>query len=233
MQLWLPEVGGALDAALDDQDELMTLLGILAKREVVRARARAKSSMSAQVRTQGRWVGGRVPYGYLLSDAGPHPNKADAHWGWRPHRLDANPDTGPIVGWIFEARLAGHSVARITRALNDVGIGCPSAADRASNPHRSGDAWGVRTVQEILANPVYTGHMVWNRVQTIRALVDLDNPGLGERETVRWNSPEEWVISGSCIRRWCRRRTSSQCRACARYAKMPGTSTRSPACCAA
>jgi len=50
-------------------------------------------------------------------------------------------------------------------------------------------------VQEILANPVYTGRMVWNRVQTVRVLVDPDNPGLGERELVRWNSPEDWVIS--------------------------------------
>ena len=195
VQLWLPEVGGALDPSITYLDELMTLLGILARREVVRARARSKSAMSAQVRAQGRWVGGRVPYGYRLVDAGPHPNKADARWGRRLHRLDAEPETGPIVGWIFESRLAGHSVARITRALNDVRINCPSAADPESNPHRSGAAWTVRTVQEILANPVYTGRMVWNRVQTVRVLVDADNPGLGERETVRWNSPEDWVIS--------------------------------------
>jgi len=151
--------------------------------------------MSAQVRSQGRWVGGRVPYGYLLADAGPHPNKADARWGRRLHRLDTDPNAGPIIGWIFESRLVGHSIARITRALNDVGITCPSAADRASNPHRSGAAWTARTVQEILANPVYTGRMIWNRVQTMRVLVDPDNPGLGEREVVRWNGPEEWVIS--------------------------------------
>jgi hypothetical protein len=31
---------------------------------------------------------------------------------------------------MFAQRLAGHSVARITRALNDAGIPCPSAADR-------------------------------------------------------------------------------------------------------
>jgi hypothetical protein len=47
--------------------------------------------MTAQVRfLQGRYVGGRVPYGYLLVDAGPHPNKADARWG---RRLQKHPET--------------------------------------------------------------------------------------------------------------------------------------------
>ena len=195
VQLWLPEVGGALDQAISDLDELMTLLGILSKPEVIRSRARSKSAMSAQVRTQGRWVGGRVPYGYRLVDAGPHPNKADARWGRRAHRFEVDPDTGPIVTWIFESRLAGHSLARITRALNEVGIACPSAADPTRNSHRTGEAWIVRTVQEILASPVYTGRMVWNRVRTDRVLVDPENPGLGQREIVRWNAPEDWVIS--------------------------------------
>jgi site-specific DNA recombinase len=30
---------------------------------------------------------------------------------------------------MFAQRLAGHSAARITRALNDAGVPCPSAAD--------------------------------------------------------------------------------------------------------
>jgi site-specific DNA recombinase len=195
VQLWMPEVGGVLDPEVDELDELMALLGILAKREVIRSRHRAKNAMSAQVRTQGRWVGGRVPYGYRLVDAGPHPNKSDARWGRRAHKFDIDPDTGPIVEWIFASRRDGHSVARITRALNDAGTLCPSAADRESNPHRSGTAWIVRTVQEILANPVYTGRMVWNRQRTDRILVDPGNPGLGHREVTRWNNPEDWVLS--------------------------------------
>ena len=173
----------------------MVLLGILAKREVIRSRHRAKNAMSAQVRTQGRWVGGRVPYGYRLIDADPHPNKANARWGRRAHKFDIDPDTGPIVKWIFASRCEGHSVARIARALNDAGASCPSAVDRDANPHRSGAAWIARTVQEILNNPVDTGRMVWNRQRTDRILVDPDNPGLGHREVSRWNNPEDWVIS--------------------------------------
>jgi Recombinase len=69
------------------------------------------------------------PYGYRLADVGPHPNKAHAAGGRRAHRLEPDPATAPVVRWMFAQRLAGHSVARITRALNDAGIPCPSAAD--------------------------------------------------------------------------------------------------------
>ena len=48
------------------------------------------------------------------------------------------PETAPIVRWIFAQRLAGHSLARITRALNDASIPCPSAADPGRNTHRAG-----------------------------------------------------------------------------------------------
>ena len=87
--------------------------------------------MAVQVREQGRYLGGRPPYGYRLGDAGPHPNKAHAAWGRRAHRLEPDPETAHIVRWIFARRLAGHSVARIARALNEAGVPCPSAADPA------------------------------------------------------------------------------------------------------
>src|SRR6478736_7264677 len=122
--------------------------------------------MAAQTLEQGRYLGGRPPYGYRLADAGPHPNKAHAAWGRRAHRLEPDPATAPVVTWMFAQRLAGRSAARITRALNDAGIPCPSAADPKRNPHRTGTAWTLRTVAAILANPRYTGRQVWNRQRT-------------------------------------------------------------------
>ena len=96
---------------------------------------------------------------------------------------------------MFAQRLAGHSAARITRALNDAGITCPSAADPGRNPHRTGKAWTLRTVAAILANPRYTGRQVWNRQRTDFDLVDPANTGLGLKQVQRWNLPEGWVIS--------------------------------------
>jgi site-specific DNA recombinase len=151
--------------------------------------------MAAQTREQGRYLGGRPPYGYRLGDAGPHPNKAHAAWGRRAHRLEPDPHTAPIVGWMFAQRLAGHSLARITRALSDAGIPCPSASDPKRNTHRSGQAWALTTVAAILANPRYTGRQVWNRQPTDCDLVDPANTGLGYRQVQRWSLPEGWVIS--------------------------------------
>ncbi|GAA2133321.1 hypothetical protein GCM10009760_09370 [Kitasatospora kazusensis] len=195
--LWVPELGGVVDPALAGHEELMVLLGILAKREIVRTRIRVRTAMLVQTRDQGRYLGGRPPYGYRLIDAGPHPNRALARRGLRIQRLDVDSHTGPVVVWIFTQRLAGHSVARITRALNDASIPCPAAADPDRNPHRTGDRWVLTTVRAILANPRYTGHQVWNRQRTDHDLIDPANTALGHRDVQRRNTPQDWAISRS------------------------------------
>jgi hypothetical protein len=85
------------------------------KREITRTSIRVRTAMAAQVREQGRYLGGRPPYGYRLGDAGPHPNKAHAAWGRRAHRLEPDPDTAHVVRWIFAQRLAGGHLAGLVR----------------------------------------------------------------------------------------------------------------------
>jgi DNA invertase Pin-like site-specific DNA recombinase len=195
VQLWMPEVGGRVDWHAEDHEETMLALGLSSKREIIRTRIRVRTAMAAQTLEQGRYLGGRPPYGYRLADAGPHPNKAHAAWGRRAHRLEPDPVTAPVVSWMFAQRLAGRSAARITRALNDAEVPCPSAADPGRNPHRTGAAWTLRTVAAILANPRYTGRQVWNRQRTDFDLVDPANTTLGHRQVQRWNLPDGWVIS--------------------------------------
>jgi site-specific DNA recombinase len=50
----------------------MLALGLQSKREITRTRVRVRTAMAAQTREQGRYLGGRPPYGYRLADAGPH-----------------------------------------------------------------------------------------------------------------------------------------------------------------
>jgi site-specific DNA recombinase len=136
--LWMPEAGGRVDYASEHDEHAMTVLGLSSKREVARTSIRVRTAMAVQVREQGRYLGGRLPYGYRLGDAGPHPNKAHAAWGRRARRLEPDPETAHFVRWIFAQRLAVHSAARIARALNEAGVPCPSASDPGRNPHRTG-----------------------------------------------------------------------------------------------
>ena len=195
VQLWIPEAGGRVDFASEHDERAMTMLGLSSKREVTRTSIRVRTAMAVQVRDQGRYLGGRPPYGYRLGDAGPHPNKAHAAWGRRAHRLEPDPETAHVVRWIFAQRLAGHSVARIARALNDAGVACPSASDPGRNPHRPGTGWTLGTVATILQNPRYTGHQVWNRQRTDKDLADPADVSLGHKSVQRWNLPDGWVIS--------------------------------------
>src|SRR6266542_491136 len=112
IQLWMPEAGGRVNLAAEGDEQLMLALGMQSKREITRTRIRVRTAMAAQARDQGRYLGGRPPYGYRLADAGTHPNKAHAAWGRRAHRLEPDPQTAPVVSWMFAQRLAGHSVAR-------------------------------------------------------------------------------------------------------------------------
>jgi site-specific DNA recombinase len=78
VQVWLPETSGPVD--LDDpmHRALMTMLGAQSQREVLRSRHRVLAAMRTQAREQGRYLGGRPPYGYRLVDAGQHPNRTHA-----------------------------------------------------------------------------------------------------------------------------------------------------------
>ncbi|MDT0300614.1 recombinase family protein [Streptomonospora sp. DSM 45055] len=155
----------------------MRVLGAQSQREVLAA-------MRAQTCEQGRYLGGRPPYGYRLVDAGPHPNKAHAKWGRRLQRLDVDPVCAVHVRWIFAERLAGRSLAGIARRLNERGVPCPSGADRERNSHRPGQAWMVPTVAAILANPRYTGRQVWQRSGACSPDSGAGRPGR-----------EEWAVS--------------------------------------
>ena len=155
--VWLPEAGGPVDVNAPAHRVLMQVLAAQSQREVMRSRHRTVAAMTAQTVEQGRFLGGRPPYGYRLVEAGPHPNQAHAAWGRRCHRLAPDPVMAPHVRWIFAERLAGRSVAGIARELNERGVPCPSVADPGRNRHRSGQQWNLGSVAVILANPRYTG----------------------------------------------------------------------------
>lgn len=117
VQIWLPETSGPVNVDSPVHQALMVLLGSQSRREVLRARHRVLAAMQTQTCIQGRFLGGRPPYGYRLAEAGPHPNPAHARWGRKLHRLEPDPTTARWVRWMFEQRATGRSVAGIAREL--------------------------------------------------------------------------------------------------------------------
>ena len=195
--LWVPEVGGAIDPGSDAHDLVMALYGGMSKGERNRIKIRVRSAMKAQTELEGRFLGGRPPYGYRLADAGPHPNPGKAAEGKRLHRLEPDPVTAPVVERIFTEYVAGRGMTSIARGLTQDGIPCPSAYDRLRNPHRHTQVWETTAIRAILQNPRYTGRQVWNRVRTDEVLIDVEDVALGHEARHRWNDPSEWVWSRS------------------------------------
>jgi site-specific DNA recombinase len=193
--LWAPEVGGPIDPDNEAHELIMSVFGGLSKGERNRIRLRVRTAMAAQAQLEGRFLGGRPPYGYLLVDAGRHPNPAKAAEGKRLHALALDESAAPIVQRIFADCIAGVGLDAIARQLTAEGIPCPSAHDRQRNPHRSGLAWATSAVRAILLNPRYTGRQVWNRQRKDEVLLDVTDVALGHTTKQRWNEADKWIYS--------------------------------------
>jgi DNA invertase Pin-like site-specific DNA recombinase len=101
---------------------------------------------------------GRAPYGYL-ADRSPHPVPSKAAQGCTKTRLILDPVTAPVVEQIFSWRVSGRvGMDTIANRLNTDPVLYPP-------PGKSG-CWQAPTIAGILANPKYTGHMVYGRTRT-------------------------------------------------------------------
>jgi DNA invertase Pin-like site-specific DNA recombinase len=193
--LWVPEVGGPLDPDNEAHDLVMSVFGGMSKGERNRIKLRVRTAMATQTKIEGRFLGGRPPYGYLLVDAGRHPNPGKAAIGAQMHRLDLDPQAAPVVARIFARYLEGRGIYAIAEELTRDGIACPSAHDPARNRHRSGVAWSKMAVRAILTNPRYTGRQVWNRQRRDEVLLDVHDVALGHTSKQVWNPAEKWIWS--------------------------------------
>jgi site-specific DNA recombinase len=197
--LWVPEVGGPIDPRNEAHDLVMSVFGGMSKGERNRIKIRVKAAMGAQAKDEGRFLGGRPPYGYLIADAGPHPNPAKAADGKRLHKLDLDPEAAPVVKRIFAEFTAGRGFYAIAEGLTRDDIPSPSAHDPERNKHRSGIAWNKFAVRSILINPRYTGHQVWNKQRKDEVLIDVEDVALGHTTKLRWNDTGKWLWSDKIV----------------------------------
>jgi site-specific DNA recombinase len=177
----------------------MSVFGGVSKGERNRIKIRVRTAMAAQAQLEGRYLGGRPPYGYMLVDAGPHPNPAKAADGKRLHALAIDEQAAAVVRRIFAEFLAGYGIFAIAERLTADGIACPSAHDSARNPHRCGLAWAKSAVRAILLNPRYTGRQVWNRQRKDEVLIDVHDVALGHTTKMRWNDEDQWIFSDEVV----------------------------------
>jgi site-specific DNA recombinase len=103
------------------------------------------------------WNIGPAPYGYTAETVA-HPVAFKAAQGRRKSRLITDPGRAPVVAQIFTWRTEGKlGTPTITDRLN---------ADPGAYPPPKGTFWTMSTVAAILANPKYTGYMVFGRRRT-------------------------------------------------------------------
>lgn len=193
VQLWVPEVGGAIDPGSEAHDMVMMLFGGMSKGERTRVQVRTKAAMQDLASTTDRFLGGRPPYGYQLVDAGPHPNPGRAATGQRAHRLAPDPVTSPVVKLIFELGAEGVGLRAIAEHLTQKDLPSPSAHDPRRNPHRDPRGWSYSSVRAILQNEAYTGVRVWGKQEKFETLIDPDDVGAGYVTRMRWRDKAAWV----------------------------------------
>lgn len=195
VELWVPELGGKFDPHNASHKMLMSVLGGMSESERQHVQARVRAAMDAQVLNEGRYQGGRAPYGYRVVDAGPHPNPRKAVEGYRLRVLDIDPDTVAVVRRIFAEKLDGKGDRAIAAALNRDAIPCPSAHRPEQNRHRLADGWQASTVRAILDNPRYTGYAFFGRWTKHETLLDPDDVAAGHVVRFRRSNPERIVRS--------------------------------------
>lgn len=114
-----------------------------------------KSASALHVKQKnGEFIGAWAPYGYRKDPD----NK---------HHLVINEETAPTVRQIFKWRSEGVAVVQIGRRLNDAAVLSPSAYLYETGEVRTekykGVLWKTQVIKNILAHPVYIGHMVQGR----------------------------------------------------------------------
>jgi DNA invertase Pin-like site-specific DNA recombinase len=195
VDLWVPELGGKYDSRNPSHKMLMSQLGAMSESERQHVQARVRAAMDAQVVNEGRYQGGRAPYGYVVVDAGPHPNPRKAVEGYRLRVMVLDEPAANVVLRIFAEYLDGLGDRAIANGLNRDGIPCPSARRPEQNTHRLADGWQGSTVRSILENPRYTGYAVFSRWTKHEVLLDPDDVAAGHVVRFRRSTSDRVVRS--------------------------------------
>lgn len=143
----------------DDTDRLTTYIKFWQNgRESKKTSKRVHDSQVESVR-DGKFVGGKAPYGYKLVDSGLISNH-----GRLLKKLVIIEEQAEIVRKIYSLAIhQGYGYEKIAKYLNKEGIPAPTLPQ-----------WKGGTVASILKNPIYMGYYAINRRKTIYTKKKLD-----------------------------------------------------------
>ena len=125
-----------------------------------------KSSLRAKQK-EGKWVGGRPPYGY---DKNNHDK----------NHLVINIEKSEIVKRIYMMFLDNYSIANIADALTKENIPVPSFSYNKINSN----VWNSKTIRDILTNRTYTGDLVQNKRNKVNYKI----------KKIINNNPKDYII---------------------------------------
>ena len=193
---YAPELGGRYDPTSESAEILLGAFVGMSRAERQRIKLRVKAAMTEQAK-DGRWLGGRPPFGYRLVDTDvPHPNPSKARDGKRLRRLEIDPVAAEAVRRIFDMYVNGQlGYKNIAQVLTDDGVLSPSGHDPARNRHRlaSRGAWTTGAVRSILMNPSYLGVRAWGRTRGEERLLDPEDVSMGSKRIGRNADTTDWV----------------------------------------
>ncbi|GAA2912455.1 hypothetical protein GCM10020221_05250 [Streptomyces thioluteus] len=109
------------------------------------------SSAHEHLRREGRYTGGRVPYGYMVV---PNPNGAGKV-------LAVNEDEAKTIKRIVERVLSKDSLMQIINDLNKEGVPSPGHSSRQTSGKRSDSKqWYTTTLRSLLGSPQLLGQVI-------------------------------------------------------------------------
>jgi DNA invertase Pin-like site-specific DNA recombinase len=144
--------GKVYDFAVETDEQFAELSLFLAKQEYRQIKKRLYQGRLDSVK-EGKWCASKAPYGY----------ESYKLTGQKGLSLRIVPEEADVVRMIYRKYLSGE------------GLGCGSIAawlNRAGIRTRSGAPWRIRSVHNILRNPVYTGKTVFARYKAETTMED-------------------------------------------------------------
>lgn len=119
---------------------LELILGSVSELESSLISSRVRSGLEQRLRN-GKWLGGRPPYGYIL--------KAN----------DSNNKSSTLKPSIYQSRIVEH----IFNLYTSYGYGYRKIADILNQMNVTDSEWTKGKIESILKNETYTGRIAWNR----------------------------------------------------------------------